>query len=695
MATSIDKSVNWRKSADTPDYQVAARRVDTFVQPQRNTKGDQVAEALNQAAGVISNVGKQQAQAQKEALRKATALQKDQARVDANAEAALFNEAQKEQSYNEDSTFDGIFGNVYAEGSDARTRLNDITNKYKDNPEALATFENSFKMQTEAPTIKAIGSAVAEQKFNAISALMPPEYATQLENHNGDKDKAFRATESTMFKKLTNKVDGYGLKPSLAADMLGKVFLNETITRDSNGFANTYNAEKYIELGKGSNEMRVKLQNAITTQTRYAASERSNQRTEDKIAEDAITAERTTALMDGTWATSDSDILANTSLTDAQKIQLVNTNRAVKQQNSIAATPELKAEAKRLFYSAKRDLTYAAISGDYTAFGFTEKPSVEELEDKLAKMYFGKMANVNDFNTLVASASEQLDLSNHIDKQGSTKVLNVRVKQLSGQFEASMFTRNMRKYSQEVLDNVPWETHLNQEFSKEVHEQLQEHVKGGGIVSDGTLSSIYDSAANKVMQPIIDYANADPQGRKTIREEGLNEQPPKVGGNVEKLTAPNAKGLSMWEAYAKANGGYPSEAFLASWDARGLERVSEAPTDTPEELEAQKIEEQDKAIREKMEVILDAKNEPSPTQNKRTKAYQEAEKALEGVSEEKREEIINQYAEGVIEALEAKLPTFAYTARPEVKEFIMKIRENPEAVFEDTWMRRYYDKSGG
>ena len=59
MATSIDKSVNWRKSADTPDYQVTARRVDTFVQPERNTKGEQVAAALEQAAGTVTQVGKQ------------------------------------------------------------------------------------------------------------------------------------------------------------------------------------------------------------------------------------------------------------------------------------------------------------------------------------------------------------------------------------------------------------------------------------------------------------------------------------------------------------------------------------------------------------------------------------------------------------------------------------------------------------
>ena len=58
MATSIDKSVNWRNAAATPDYQVTAQRVDTFVQGERNTKGEQVAAALESAAGTVSQVGK-------------------------------------------------------------------------------------------------------------------------------------------------------------------------------------------------------------------------------------------------------------------------------------------------------------------------------------------------------------------------------------------------------------------------------------------------------------------------------------------------------------------------------------------------------------------------------------------------------------------------------------------------------------
>ena len=60
MATSIDKSVNWRNAAAAPDYQVTAQRVDTFVQGERNTRGEQVAAALDSAAGTVSQVGKKQ-----------------------------------------------------------------------------------------------------------------------------------------------------------------------------------------------------------------------------------------------------------------------------------------------------------------------------------------------------------------------------------------------------------------------------------------------------------------------------------------------------------------------------------------------------------------------------------------------------------------------------------------------------------
>tara|TARA_R110002096_G_scaffold370836_1_gene564279 strand:+ start:22276 stop:23871 length:1596 start_codon:yes stop_codon:yes gene_type:complete len=91
MATSISKSVNYKQAAAAPDYQVAARPVDTFVQGERNTKGMQVAAALEQASGAVARFGQVQARLSKEqeaAVAKAEAAEyrkevvRDKARAD-------------------------------------------------------------------------------------------------------------------------------------------------------------------------------------------------------------------------------------------------------------------------------------------------------------------------------------------------------------------------------------------------------------------------------------------------------------------------------------------------------------------------------------------------------------------------------------------------------------------------------------
>ena len=61
MATSIEQSVNWRNVTKKPDYQVAARQVDTFVQPQQNARGEQIAKALGQVAGDFGQVATRKA----------------------------------------------------------------------------------------------------------------------------------------------------------------------------------------------------------------------------------------------------------------------------------------------------------------------------------------------------------------------------------------------------------------------------------------------------------------------------------------------------------------------------------------------------------------------------------------------------------------------------------------------------------
>jgi len=72
MATSIDQAVNWRDGVKAPAYQVAARQVDTFVQPESNTRASQVAKALGQAAGGLMNASNRRAREEKAAQAQAS-----------------------------------------------------------------------------------------------------------------------------------------------------------------------------------------------------------------------------------------------------------------------------------------------------------------------------------------------------------------------------------------------------------------------------------------------------------------------------------------------------------------------------------------------------------------------------------------------------------------------------------------------
>jgi len=562
MATSISKSVNYKQAAAAPDYQVAARPVDTFVSGSGNdtlSKGRQVAAALEQASGALVTVKKTQDKEAEKDERIATALQKDQARVAATREAAEFNEAQKSQNYDEDSTYESIFGSVYSD-EEAQARYDAATEQFKDNPEALAVFQNTFRMSTEAPLIEAIGESVQQQRSDTIAGLLPTVYQEALTNNPNNKEAAFRSTEAQLFKRLTDSPEegGYGIKNSIAADMLGSIFLSETLKRDSEGRANTFMAEQYILSGKGSNEMRDKLTTAVLNQQRYAAQERGTKRTEDAIAEEAQTNAIKADLASGEYKTTDSNILARNDLTDKQKLTLIGFNQQVKEQQRIAADPKRKAEAKKLLLKTKRDLRKAAISGDFTGFGFAEGeiPTAAELEATLTDSFFGQMANENDFNELVASAANSLSINDYIDREGSDKILKTQFNQLQSQFESKRFTRNMRKYSQEVLDNQPVETYLAGEFRRVTHELVEDYVASGKDLTSAALSLIYEQAATKVMQPITDYANSSFEERKEILagNENLAEQ--------TSLIEPDEVALQQWAIHNQ------DPEFLEMWDQK-------------------------------------------------------------------------------------------------------------------------------
>ena len=528
MTTSIEKAVNWRNTAKTPDYNKAAKNLgNTYVQgvSAENSRAGQIAKALGSVTGAVDKYAQVQAKQKAEEQRKATALERDEAKIEALSVAAKFNEAQKKVNYDEKSTWEGAFTDFTnsEEGESYNTTFQSLAH----NPQAQAVFANTFRLQTEAPLIKAVGDSVLKRQKDSVAKQLP----TALKEYQGkfpnNPKKVFEELEKDLFGKLTGKdEDSYGLKNEIAAGILGEIFNTYALSRDENGRANTYLAEQYILSGKGGDDMREKLTLTVLKQKSLAASERSNIRAEQKIAEEKRTKEYEVMLRSGEWVTTDAHIFANNDLTDNQKTHLVDINHKVNMQKAIAAEPTLKAEAKKLFLKTKRDIMKAAVKEDFTAFGFAEGvvPTAEEFEARLSELYLGKMANENDFNQLVESAQKSLSINEFIDSAESSKPLKVQFNQLKDQFKAKSFARYMKNYSKAVLDGTPVLTHLTSELQREVHELVEEHVEAGNNLTNKTLSSFYEQAAQKVIQPIIDYVSSDNR-KEFLDDAGGTEEP--------------------------------------------------------------------------------------------------------------------------------------------------------------------------
>ena len=154
-----------------------------------------------------------------------------------------------------------------------------------------------------------------------------------------------------------------------------------------------------------------------------------------------------------------------------------------------------------------------------------------------------------------------------------------------------------------------------------------------------------------------------------LKEEEKRETDVDLGIET-KLKKPNQFQLSSWELYKD------DPEFIKQWEDLGLEKP---PTPVSETAEL-------------MSTILKAENDPSITINKGSKSYQNAQEMLADMSEEEREKFINDYADNAIEILNVTIDNLPYTMRADAREFLQRIRENPEVAFEENKLNRYYNK---
>ena len=109
-----------------------------------------------------------------------------------------------------------------------------------------------------------------------------------------------------------------------------------------------------------------------------------------------------------------------------------------------------------------------------------------------------------------------------------------------------------------------------------------------------------------------------------------------------------------------------------------------------EAYEAANIEQNE--LMDILSYLDEANNDPSLTVSKNNKAYKENLDKASKFSPEVLEAATEDYVENALVTLESVLPTLAYTIRPQLREYMQQLRENPQAIFNDSEFKRYIEK---
>jgi hypothetical protein len=131
---------------------------------------------------------------------------------------------------------------------------------------------------------------------------------------------------------------------------------------------------------------------------------------------------------------------------------------------------------------------------------------------------------------------------------------------------------------------------------------------------------------------------------------------------------------------------------VENWEKAGFEIP--VPEVSDEELkeayQAANIEQNE--LMDILSYLDEANNDPSLTVSKNNKAYKENLDKASKFSPEVLEAATEDYVENALVTLESILPTLAYTIRPQLREYMQQLRENPQAIFNDSEFKRYIEK---
>ena len=324
-----NKSIRETASLDNPavrtGYQVKAKPVDTFVRGPSNTKGMQVAQALEQVSGAINNAGSAYAKAQAEETRKATALQKLEAKNNAEAFSTKLNLLMEKQNISEGDTYGDVYARVLAENPELSAEHSDYIKANENNPEVLAYYNFGVRGGTEKNFLTLQAGRVYESQVSEASK----SFNTAL-GEGATLDEALNALDSTLLNDF-----GFGNTQAAKAmnDVVTGIVLGDMVTdEEGNIKANTTAARSFLEREIGRKEDRETLLKLVEKREQLAYEQNTRRLGVEARKREKATDEATLSFIKATQEgggnlPTEQEILDNPDYTAEQKLKLVQHRR--------------------------------------------------------------------------------------------------------------------------------------------------------------------------------------------------------------------------------------------------------------------------------------------------------------------------------------------------------------------------------
>ena len=535
-----NKSIRETASLDNPavrtDYQVKAKPVDTFVRGPSNTKAMQVAKVIRQVGGDIANVGAARAKGQAEQARKATALQKLEAKNNADSVAVKLNLAIKDEPLNEGDTYEGVVARVLENNKELAEDHAAYLKANENNPEALAHYNFGLRGSTEKNFLTLQASRVYESQVNAASK----SFNTVL-SEGYTLDEALNALDST----LLNDFEFSQTKAaSTMNDVVTGIVLGDMVAdKEGNIKANTTAARSFLERGIGKKEDRDALLKVVEKREQLAYEQNTRRlgveaRKREKATDEATLSYIKATQEGGGDLPTEQEILDNPNYTAEQKLKLVQHRRQLESSQKVKTSDSSVALANvqkrvRLAVNTKEWEKILGLEGEPT-----EADMIAWARDNVLGVL--TPADYQSLEKSFSSILKAYKASNDQEAQSVFKTTAASWKALISDQDGRGNLIKRRLTNHFKKEGVSYEEGLRQRYYDIVNQSLMEIYNEGREPTFSEKDAIYQKANDVVKQEFLTLsASAAPKttasGQMSKNNELFEDEEVEVVKEVEEV----------------------------------------------------------------------------------------------------------------------------------------------------------------